>query len=201
MKIDLFLSVKITRNTHRTDPLSGKEPEPWCGADRAVVNLAWHDIQLVELVPAFCSSFGASHFPICISGPEPDENCTERTASPGSYTVTGHSRFTQSCSSPPAHLLQLSLQLCTAPTVLSSDMTSEYMWTLSKKPPAGRAGTFECRGQYVSSSMGFVPAYRSRICRGTVCLHSQCDPMCYNVRHPSHRPAESTCLPERQKTC
>ena len=77
--------MKITRNTHRTDPLSGKEPEPWCGADRAVVNLAWHDIQLVELVPAFCSSFGASHFPICISGPEPDENCTERTASPGSH--------------------------------------------------------------------------------------------------------------------
>ena len=97
------------------------------------------------------------------------------------HTVTGHSRFTQSCSSPPAHLLQLSLQLCTAPTVLSSDMTSEYMWTRSKKPPAGRAGTFECRGQYVSSSMGFVPAYRSRICRGTVCLHSQCDPMCYNL--------------------
>ena len=63
------------------------EAEPWCGADRAVVNLAWHDIQLVELVPAFCSSFGASHFPIVafrVPNPTCDENCTERTASPGS---------------------------------------------------------------------------------------------------------------------
>ena len=82
--------MKITPIPHRTDPLSGKEPEaePWCGADRAVVNLAWHDIQLVELVPAFCSSFGASHFPICISGPEPDvrrELHGQRTASPGSH--------------------------------------------------------------------------------------------------------------------
>ena len=175
--------MKITRNTHRTDPLSGKEPEPWCGADRAVVNLAWHDIQLVELVPAFCSSFGASHFPIvAFRVPNPTRIARNVPQAPA-HTVTGHSRFTQSCSSPPAHLLQLSLQLCTAPTVLSSDMTSEYVYAFKKTTaaPAGRAGTFECRGQYVSSSMGFVPAYRSRICRGTVCLHSQCDPMCYNL--------------------
>ena len=112
------------------------EAEPWCGADRAVVNLAWHDIQLVELVPAFCSSFGASHFPICISGPEPDV----RRELHGTYrkprltwsqdTAVSHS--VSSCSSPPAHLLQLSLQLCTAPTVLSSDMTSEYVYAFKK---------------------------------------------------------------------